>query len=134
MPTTECRVWRGARNNLGYGIIVREGRKWLVHRWIMHLVGHDIEGKLVLHTCDNPPCFRYDHLVIGTHKDNTQDMVRKGRARGNTQPNARRKLTIEQAREALTMPGPAWLAAERFGVHASAIVQLRRRETYKEIQ
>lgn len=29
----------------------------------------------------NPPCFRYDHLRLGTAADNTADMLAKGRQR-----------------------------------------------------
>lgn len=31
------------------------------------------------HTCDDPRCVNPDHLFEGTAKDNSQDMMRKGR-------------------------------------------------------
>lgn len=45
----------------------------------MEQAGHDITGKVVMHLCDNPPCFRYDHLVVGTVAQNNADRSAKGR-------------------------------------------------------
>ena len=40
-------------------------------------------GKLICHICDNRWCFNPSHLFIGTHKDNSQDMLVKGRYNHN---------------------------------------------------
>jgi hypothetical protein len=79
---TPCREWRGATSH-GYG------QKWdkeqrksvLLHRWVVAQIdGWDaIKGKVVMHLCDNPPCYRYDHLRISTHGDNGRDRNAKGR-------------------------------------------------------
>jgi hypothetical protein len=37
-------------------------------------------GKLIMHSCDNPPCCNPDHLSVGTIADNAHDMKSKGRA------------------------------------------------------
>jgi hypothetical protein len=43
------------------------------------------KGKIIRHSCDNPQCVNPDHLIIGTKKDNTQDMIERDRQvkRGN---------------------------------------------------
>jgi hypothetical protein len=76
-----CWVWTNATNG-HYGKIGVEGRPVSVHRvsWELHY-GPVPEGLLVLHHCDEQLCVKPDHLFLGTHRDNTQDMVQKGRDR-----------------------------------------------------
>jgi hypothetical protein len=79
---TPCREYQGARSQKGYGIRGAAKERFgtiLVHRQVMIMAGHDIEGKIVMHLCDNPACFRYDHLRIGTLTDNNRDRDAKGR-------------------------------------------------------
>jgi hypothetical protein len=79
---TPCREWRGGRSK-GYGIKWDKTRqkKTYVHRWVMAQIHgwEAIEGKVVMHVCDNPACYRYDHLRIGTQIDNISDRDTKGR-------------------------------------------------------
>jgi hypothetical protein len=52
------------------------------HRFAWELAYGPIpDGLWVLHHCDNPPCVNIDHLYLGTVKDNTADMMRRGRMR-----------------------------------------------------
>lgn len=79
-----CREYRGSRfARGGYGRIYTGGRQVSLHRWVVETVeGRPLEpGELVMHTCDNPPCFLYEHLRRGTDSDNQRDAVAKGRHR-----------------------------------------------------
>jgi HNH endonuclease len=77
---TPCREYMGARSAGGYGVVRRGGKAVNLHRYIWILANGPIpEGMCVCHRCDNPPCFRLDHLFLGTRAENTGDMMAKGR-------------------------------------------------------
>lgn len=80
-----CVEWGGYTTEFGYGMIgTVVGTMGYTHRLAWELVNGPIpEGINVLHHCDNPPCCNaYDtenHLFLGTHQDNADDKVAKGR-------------------------------------------------------
>jgi len=77
----DCLVWTGYANRRGYGRITIHYRDMVVHRaaWIARHGEPPSETPWVLHRCDNPPCWRDDHLFLGTPADNFADMCAKGR-------------------------------------------------------
>lgn len=77
-----CLVFNGARHEFGYGLIRdNKGSYSRLHRLSYeHYKGEIPEGLVVRHTCDNPSCWNPDHLELGTYKDNSQDMVTRGRS------------------------------------------------------
>lgn len=56
------------------------GKQVLVHRvaWVA-TYGFIPDGKILRHKCDNPRCINPAHLEPGTHKQNTNDMMERGR-------------------------------------------------------
>lgn len=87
----ECWLWQGSISPKGYGRAHLQGREIPAHRlsWEIH---HGLipDNLWVLHKCDNPPCCNPRHLFLGTAKDNTQDMIAKGRRKGEYKNNTRR--------------------------------------------
>ena len=109
-------------------------------------IGDVHAGELVLHSCDNGMCVNPKHLRIGTHKDNTKDMIdrrRHGcwpegveRKRGYKRPFMNRvcKLTDGMVRAIRQDRRTGWrdmeILAWEFGVsreHVLAIKQRRRK-------
>src|SRR3990167_3209660 len=81
--TDSCWLWLGKPNNDGYGKfwITELGRSVPAHHFSWEIHNSPIPDDLcVLHTCDNPPCVRPDHLFLGTRGDNNRDRSTKGRS------------------------------------------------------
>lgn len=84
----ECWPWTGATHGNGYGRI-RAGRRVRP----AHQVAWEIEngkpfppGAYGCHRCDNPICVNPAHIWPGTHSENIQDAVRKGRFSNRIKP------------------------------------------------
>lgn len=84
----ECWLWKGSRTKwrMSYGVfwdpeLQREVR---AHRRAYELTFGPIpEGMIVRHKCDVPLCCNPHHLEVGTHADNTRDMIERGRKRSH---------------------------------------------------
>ena len=79
---SDCWFYIGGKLSNGYGIFDEEGKSRLAHRWFYgEGVAKIPPGMRVLHSCDQRACVNPFHLFLGSAKDNSEDMVSKGRNR-----------------------------------------------------
>jgi hypothetical protein len=76
----DCWEWLGVKSHQGYGNFTFNNHPVRAHRFSWELHGGTIpEGLLVCHHCDNPSCVNPLHLYVGTHVDNNNDTIKRGR-------------------------------------------------------
>ena len=75
-----CWEWEGGLNDSGYGKLRIGDKDTVAHRVsYTEYIGEIPKGMYVLHNCDNRKCNNPEHLFLGTHQDNMDDMVNKNR-------------------------------------------------------
>lgn len=139
--TRQCWLWSGARMKCGYGRIhvgsLFDGtnRVELAHRVSYRaFVGPIPDDMLVMHKCDVRECINPEHLSLGTYRDNTQDMLRKGRgnhSRGERHRSA--KLTEGQVREIRNSSETLRVLAQKYGIASPVVHAVRSRRTWRHV-
>lgn len=116
----DCLEWSGKKTRNGYGKLHINTVETYAHRAvIVAKTGSEIpKGMCVLHSCDNPSCINPGHLRIGTHKENSQDMVLRNRVnRPNSElwsgaNNPKSVLTDKQRNELIELMRSGMSASE----------------------
>lgn len=142
-PNGDCWEWRGYVHPTGYGqLMAGDGSQKNINSnraaWIAEN-GDIPDGLWVLHRCDNRLCCNPEHLWLGTPRDNTQDMIAKGRrrsadqvARGEDVGNA--KITEEIVRAIRAEPPMTFKAlGEKYGISTATAHSIKLRRTWTHI-
>ena len=138
-----CRMFTGARRG-GYGRMsdgerVQQAQRLAHEVWI----GPIPDGKDVCHRCDWPGCIEPRHLWAGTEKQNTADMIAKGRhldgrrvtsEKRRGQPNywgrgskhGLAKVSETQVRAILLDPREGTVIAAEYGISPSLVYGIKK--------
>ena len=78
----ECWPWKKSLKPNGYGqtaIGMKFGHTRLAHRMAFQIANPDVdvEGKLILHSCDNKKCCNPSHLSPGTDSQNIKEYIER---------------------------------------------------------
>lgn len=118
----------------GYVRIYRNRSYDTVARMLLTRRHGGMFGLLARHTCDNRWCINPEHILIGTYKDNVNDMISRGRAArsvfvpGEKHHNAR--LSDFEVKEIKSSAEPNRSLAEKYGVGVATIADIRKKRTW----
>jgi len=135
-----CWMWTGTKAPNGYGRFQSGGKgspHLGAHRFSYEMhKGKIPEGMVVMHSCDTPACVNPDHLSVGTHKENTADMIQKGRKAPFVNYGERSGaavLTEEKVRYIRSSPLRNVDLAAELGVVPSVVHAVRHRKTWRHV-
>lgn len=136
-PGTGCWLWKGQIDSDGYALMHVGRKSRRAHRLAWTLFRGEIsEGLLACHNCDIRFCVNPDHLFLGTHAENSADMMRKGRQRaGEKNPTARLKREQVTMIRGLIASGETLTAiAKRVGLTVAAIRHIKVGRTWARVR
>lgn len=131
-PGDACWEWQAFCYPTGHGQFNLNSKDIKASRalWIMYN-GPLHSDQYVCHRCNNPKCVRLDHLYLGTHRTNIDDMIRAKRRRWER--CAVHKLCWEDVRKIRGLLGKRRHQdiASRFGVNVTTISRIARNLYWK---
>jgi HNH endonuclease len=126
----DCWNWiSSVKDKDGYGRMKIRPKHYRAHR-LAYALNKNIaieEVKLnILHSCDNPSCCNPKHLREGTEKENTKDMIDRGRQIQIGEGHNKAKLRDDQIIAIRNMAGKILhrQLAALYGVHQTTIERI----------
>ena len=128
-----CMEWQGALRR-GYGAFHFQikGKNKIIpaHRFSYKLfIGNIPNNKIICHKCDNRRCVSPEHLFLGTHKKNSQDMVNKGRnfdQRGEKNCNFKINYNIKnEVKFLLKLGKPGYFIASKLNISQASVSRIK---------
>ena len=135
----DCWNWLGSLYDRGYGQVSSSYKNGCSssrsHRIAWELTfGKIPRGMDVCHSCDNRRCCNPLHLFLGTHQDNMDDKVAKGRQAHNRGEKAGGvKLSTDQVLNIRKDSRAQKVIAKEYGVGQMTICRIKRRETWGHV-
>lgn len=133
-----CWIWQGSKSGDGYGLIEMPQRHTRrVHRVMYEAaVGTLLPGMFVCHRCDVPLCVNPDHLFLGTPKDNSHDMVLKGRSsRGEkASTSVLSEADVPEIVQRYKNGESGKSIAASYGIQRNTVLKILRGETWAHVE
>lgn len=127
-------VKKKIKSPYNYGYIKFEGKSYSANRISYIIFNGPVRlDQLIRHTCDNPGCVNPKHLIIGTHSDNSRDMVKRNRG-GSQKLNVECVKVIKWMLKYKPKHGLASKLAQLHNTTPQAIYDIKKENTWSWIK
>ena len=127
------------KDSNGYVRVMYNGKHQRLHRVLYELKFGEIpKGMVIRHKCDDPKCCNIEHLEIGTHQENMNDMKTRNRScKGKKNIkiqgilNHASKLNEQQVREIYLSNLGSQKLAKMYNVSKTNILYIKRKKQWE---